>query len=215
MIECFPILFANNEQGMDLCVHSEKATVMDFCQAVERFITENNFRRQRAIVATCEGCDICCQERIPLTSVDIYKFKENLFPELLLDAFLKRYTYVSITDRVVDIYLARDIHDQCIFLDKNKKCKAYLYRPFTCQTYLCIRFSNKVAKLREYIVNSGEDELVRMWLQLKEPIVHEAYQININPQDYPESIWTGKRNYQDILLKDIVSQDFWEELCRK
>jgi hypothetical protein len=76
--------------------------------------------------------------------------------------------------------------------------------------------SPRARKLRDYIVNNGEDELVYLWQNLKTAdgnyIFHEAMDVEFKPVEYQKSYWTDVENYQDILLKDILPSSLWCEL---
>ncbi len=206
--------------GVDLAVYSEEATVGDYCRAIEDYILCGSYERKRAQPGTCEGCDICCHERIPLTSIDVLGLKEQVASSLglvldLADIF-QRFTYIAVSGRVVDISLSRQQDESCIFLNnETKKCLQYEKRPFVCRTYLCTNSSGRLAGLRDSIVNSGEDELVRMWLLTAKDngyIMHEASEPAVSTADWPENVWTGKRSFAEVVIKEIVSPSLWADL---
>ena len=138
---------------------------------------------------------------------------------LHLDEFFKRFTYVAVSGRAVDISLSRKPDERCLFLDKeSKRCLQYEKRPFVCRTYLCTNYSRRLTRLRGAIVNSGEDELVRLWLLTAtndKYIMHEALEPAINPADWPENVWTGKQHFDEVIIKDIVSPALWADLFEK
>ncbi len=203
--------------GADILITSEQATAEDYCQAFDEYILSGEYYRQRSAVLSCEGCDICCQERIPLTALDVLGRQE--LPELGLSGFFQRYTYITVSGRVVDIALARNSAGKCIFLDPHtRKCRSYAERPLVCRTYLCTYFSPRLKKLREALVNSGEDELVRLWAaggKKQGYIIHEADEPDVHVSDWRANSWTGKTSYSQIKLQEIVTPALWEELCQK
>lgn len=206
------------QRGLDIQVLSEETTVADFCDALDEFILNGKIARLRSKTEQCEGCDICCGERMPLTSLDILRLRSALDPQLSLGDFLNKYCYVSVSCRVVDILLKRDDEDRCIFLNKKtSKCSRYDLRPLVCRIYICTALSGRAERFRQELVNSGEDELVRQWLdclQRGEVIFNEADDPDIRPEDWPENAWTNKISYADIRLRDILSPGLWNELSK-
>lgn len=202
--------------GIDINIKNDTATVSDYCQALEDFILEGKYHRIRSKSLTCEGCDICCRERIPLTAVDIIKLKEKVAPDLALRDFLLRYTYIVVAGPAMDITLARDSNEFCIFLNKKtRKCNHYQERPLVCRTYICADSSTRADKLREAVVNTGEDELVRLSLEVagdRGLLYHEAVDPLVDKRDWPENSWTGKTEYNQVPLKEILSPSLWSEL---
>lgn len=206
----------NSKNGIDIQIGNDNATVQDYYQALDEYILSGQYQRDRAITSNCEGCDICCQERIPLTSIDVLVLKEQVAPELAINDFLKRYGYININGPVVDISLARDSYERCLFLSSDTgKCRHYLARPLVCRTYICTPLSPRAKKLRLTVVNSGMDELVRLMLanagEENYP-VHEAEDPDVSCEDWTESIWTGKLLYSQIKLRDILTDQLWAEL---
>jgi len=202
--------------GIDIQISDEHATVQDYYQALDEYILSGSYQRQRAITTSCEGCDICCQERAPLTSVDVMVLKEQVAPELTINDFLKRYGYININGPVVDISLARDGYERCLFLSpETGKCRHYQTRPLVCRTYICTPLSPRAKKLRQSVVNSGMDELVRLTLTNAEDgkyPVHEAEDPDVTQEDWTESMWTGKSLYSQLKLRDILTDQLWTEL---
>lgn len=206
------------QKGLDIQVLNEEATVFDFCEAVDEFILNSQISRLRSNADCCEGCDVCCGERMPLTVVDILQLKEALEPQLSVGDFLNKYCYVAVSGRVIDILLRRDQEEKCIFLNKQEnKCSNYQLRPLVCRIYICTALSGRAERLRQELVNSGEDELVRLWvncLQQGEVSFNEADDPDIRPEDWPENAWTNKISYKDIRLSEILSPDLWNELSK-
>lgn len=209
----------NGKIGIDILVNSDEASVMDYCRALDEYILRGSFQRERAAAASCEGCDTCCRERIPLTSIDAVLLKAQLAPGLKLNAFLNRCGYISVRGPVVDISLGRDVFGTCLLLAKETgKCSRYPIRPLVCRTYICTPLSPRAEKLRETIVNSGMDELVRLMLadsgEGTYP-VHEAEEPAINMEDWPAGIWTGKTDYSQLRIIDIAGEKLWRELKKR
>ncbi len=217
-VEFIPVNI-KGKTGIDVVIHSEEATLADYLSVLEEYIEKGTYQRMRAETERCEGCDICCQERIPLTSLDVLILQRALAPDMTLGEFLKRFTNVSISGPIVDITLARHGDEKCIFLNRDtRRCLHYNERPLVCRTYICSLLSNRAKKLRDIIVNTGEDELVRLWLRSPAhdgPVIHEAWDPEINEGDWSENSWSGKTAPQQVYLKDIVPANLWKELYKK
>lgn len=208
---------SGGQREIDVIIHDSEASVADYFQALDNYILTGDYIRTRSTKSCCEGCDICCKERIPLTSVDVLVLKEKIAANMTMKEFLKRYTYVSIEGKSVDISLARDSQGICLFLDQEAgRCRHYEARPLVCRTYICTSFSKNASELRDIIVNGGEDELVRLWLATDDDavntVVHEAFEPDVDPKDWLTSVWTGKEAYAKIKLKDIIDLELWQRL---
>lgn len=205
------------EMGLDIEICDKTATVSDFCRVLDDYILKGDLARKRSDAASCEGCDICCMERMPLTSVDAYMIMKITGTDI--KEFFRRYAYVAVSGRAVDITLSRDYEDKCLFLHKTSgRCQHYQYRPFVCRTYICTPLSPRAARLRKAIVNSGEDELVRLWIDAQnggELLFHEGEMPDIRASDWPLNSWSGKMEYSQILLAEILSPSLWSECCKK
>jgi len=206
----------NKKIGLDVEILSDEATIADYCNAMDNFILNNEFSRLRSSTNECEGCDICCKERIPLTIIDVKRLKMRLDDNLSMEDFLRRYTYVIVNSNIVDITLVIGENGRCMFLNEQlKKCCYYVDRPFVCRTYVCAEISARANKLRNYILNSGEDELMFLWQDLYEKgicIVHETLDFSFEPNKYVRNAWTGAESYEDIVLKDILPTSLWQKL---
>lgn len=208
-----------NSIGLDVQINSAEATIEDYYQALDSYILNGQYQRFRSTTTDCEGCDTCCQERIPLTSIDVFTLKKAVAPDLGLNDFLRRYCYVSINGPVLDISLAHNAQDSCLFLNLvTGKCLNYAARPLVCHTYICTPLSPRARKLRETVINTGMDELVRLMLaEAENPEklpCHEAFEPAVDPEDWPQNKWTGRDNYSAIKLKDILPERLWQELIR-
>jgi len=210
--------------GYDLEILDERASVQDYLDGLNEF--------QEKYVDNCKGCDGCCYERIPLTSIDVLQYLDD--PEVAaelktmqkegqspLSAFIENYCYVSGTGPVLDIALKRNPDYSCIFLNRDEKtCTNHRSRSFVCQSFVCLPHGEGAGKLRDVILNTGEDDLVhRYLLEAKEkgvlPVIHENNQAAPSLDDYPGNPFTGKSRYHQVLIKDIIPQKLWQELYRQ
>ncbi|RYD02018.1 hypothetical protein N752_26560 [Desulforamulus aquiferis] len=133
----------SGSKGYDLEILDPSATVQDYLDALNNFIDTN-------MSSPCRGCDECCWERIPLTSVDVFKYIETSSKELklgsenLLLEFLKKYCYIYVEGRVVDISLGFTLEGACSFLNQTQKiCSNYLARSLVCQSFVCLESSER------------------------------------------------------------------------
>lgn len=213
--------------GYDLWVADDMATVQDYLNALNEAIRRIPFYRSRSNRRRCKGCDRCCAERIPLTWIDVCMLKRALPSNGWetggrgeVGQIIRRVGYVTVIGPVVDITLRRDEDGCCIFLDRQRRiCKVYRFRPLVCQTFICCPSSQRAVKLRETVVNKGEDELVRQWLLEARklgtaPLYDEGRKPRPNLKDWPPTPFTGKEEYRQILLRDVCSPVLWRKLRR-
>jgi len=206
--------------GYDLQVLETGASLRDYLEALNNFILEGQLTRSRGTQSQCAGCDLCCHERIPLTLVDIYQLKRGLAElgqDLALADIIKRYTNVKAEGSVIDITLGQTELGECLFLEtENKKCTIYNHRPLVCQTYICAPLSQRAERLRETIVNLGEDQLVKWCLQNipEAELYHEAWEPEVNPADWIDTPFQGKEDYDEVLIKEICPPRLWQALLR-
>lgn len=204
--------------GYDLQVLDEEVTVQDYLDALNKYIIEGNLTRKRGHQGFCEGCDTCCAEPIPLTSIDIYRLQQGLKEqglEVSWEQIIKRYTYVRAEGPVVDITLGQDAVGKCLFLDKELgKCTIYEYRPLVCQTYICAPVSRRAEALREIITNVGEDELVKWCLDNipEEQLYHEWWEPQVRREDWQDTPFNNKLSYGEVRLKELCSPWIWKKL---
>lgn len=189
------IQLCENENG-DLCqnvlIIPQESSVNDILAAFERFCAEKT--------ASCYGCVGCCQERVPVTSLDAERLLQLLPTEERTLAKLceKLLDIETFPDGAVDIRLKRDSEGCCILMDKeNSCCSKHIYRTFACASHYCLPRSEKLDDIRSAIVNQGMDELVRQ-------LYAEGILPQINIEDYPPNIFTGKSTYNDILLYELI-----------
>jgi Fe-S-cluster containining protein len=207
--------------GYDLEILNSQATIQDYLDGLNRYIEAGEFTRGRSTVKECAGCDGCCAERIPLTNIDIFRLRQ--IPGVSgnnLTEILSYCAQIDLEPPLVDILLKRDEAGTCIFLYKDaKRCKNYVHRPLVCQTFICCPTTERAQALRSLIVNSGEDELVRLWLMesfLNEKLLtHNNMLTKLKWTDWEENLFTGKVNYDQILIKDLCSEKLWLELSSR
>ncbi|MDD2498387.1 MAG: YkgJ family cysteine cluster protein, partial [Desulfitobacteriaceae bacterium] len=109
-------------------------------------------------------------------------------------------------------------NSSCVFLNIDRQmCSYHTSRSLVCQTFVCLPHSQRGEELRNIIVNTGEDELVRQYLleagTLGEPIKFNE-NLNASPQlaDYPPTVFSGKTSYREVRIKDIVPESLWNKL---
>lgn len=225
-------------RGYDVVVTNPQATVQDYLTALNLAIERLPLTRRRLLPPPgqgqipsdqrlyCRGCDRCCRERVPLTYIDALKLiQATSSPSLGL--FLRRYGYIWVQGRAVDISLAWEKQAQgasahpdrrCVFLNpETQTCQVYTARPLVCQTFICCPQTRRARRLREVIVNRGEDELVRQWLAEaaatgREPEFHEGYNPRPREEDWPPTPFSGRTDYQEVRLKEICPPRLWEKL---
>ncbi|ABZ83056.1 hypothetical protein HM1_0439 [Heliomicrobium modesticaldum Ice1] len=196
----------SNGSGYDVVACHPDATVADYLEAVEAFFSNSawtGLRRGRDFVgwANCEGCPNCCRERIPLTIGDAIRLALSLpavadrvraagalTAEDLLQA-IDVFGEIHIQGRVMDVTLRRTEAGWCGLFDHAKqRCLRHTFRPLVCRTYFCCPVSHRAEKLRQRILNAGEDALVRQLL-LSSRGVHFA-SMGLRLSDYPPGPWS-------------------------
>ncbi|MCW2277421.1 YkgJ family cysteine cluster protein [Heliophilum fasciatum] len=203
-------------QGYDVPAASNDATVADYVRAVEAFCADVAWTRLRgkepgrlcAGWADCEGCSGCCRERIPLTIADAINLarawqkqrgqsSEPVAWTAVLEA-LGQWAEVEVIDGAVDIRLRRDEQGWCLFFDGAAgRCREHPWRPLVCRTFFCTVSSHRADRLRQRIVNAGEDELVRQ-LCLDHAWCDKH---GVQREDYQETAWSvGEVNRLDLPL---------------
>lgn len=225
------------KRGYDVRINSDKATVYDYLQKLQNWSEQGHWYHSRNPgISNCTGCAYCCQERIPLTIIDIYNLAKveqegslgyeakNQSSQHTIYRLVKRWSYVWVEGPVVDIVLRRTPEGHCVFLDPGTfRCRIYPLRPLVCQSYFCCSSSRRAMRLREAIVNKGEDELVRQWLleliqmgiDIKnEPPLNEAERAAICLEDWPTTCFADCQDYGQVRIKELCEPDLWKELCK-
>lgn len=209
-VSVFPRNFGR-VRGYDVAVIRGTATVQDYLNAVNHAFLYADLARRRNTGEDCLGCDRCCAERVPLTIVDCFQLMSALEPRSL-NAFLSLYTTVKVTGPVVDITLRLLGDGYCTFLNRETRtCRVYPVRPFVCQSFRCCPATRRALALREAVVNKGEDELVRRWLKTLR-ITHYAERSSVKEADWPKTPFCGKRRYDLVPLRGVLSEKLWREL---
>jgi Fe-S-cluster containining protein len=208
----------NELRGYQIEITSDEATVADYLAAVNKFIDHEEYHRSRNVVTTCEGCPHCCNERIPLTNIDI----ENLanHPHVgsnPLKEQIKTWGFVYLEGPSIDISIQRNHQKRCVFLnDKTDKCMVYYNRPLVCQTFICCPVEDSSQELRSIIVNLGEDQLVRDWLSthVEGEMMHidDANEPEIALADWENNLFHQKKSYDEVFLIDLLPRDLWNKL---
>jgi len=204
--------------GYDLVVTNQRASVQDYLDALNKAVDDLPLSRSRKKAAQCAGCDLCCAERAPLTWLDVLRLEEYLSPGEKLQQLLDRIGQIVVDGPAVDITLRREEDGRCTFLDRSKLlCTIYSARPLVCQTFICCPGTSRAAGVRKWVVNLGEDELVRRWLSHAvdrgvKPRYHEGYQPNLRLNDWQPNAFTDKKSYHQVLLKEILPPGLWKQV---
>lgn len=194
----------------EMKIKTGNPSVQDFLDDMNGFIENSDLPRLWPPASSkCYGCDLCCHEPLPVTSIDV----ENICKALhigFIESF--KYLWIEVQGNVVDITLKRKNGQNCIFLNKEGTCTIYNARPFLCQTYICCNVPDSLNEIRSQIVNQGMDELVRKAIiafnsQGNAIPVNRGSTRNINLADWPRNRFTDKNMYTKIYLKDILSSD--------
>ena len=212
-------VFKTEDKFLDVEVLYPDATIQDYLDAINTYI-------ENSMDPPCRGCDECCWERIPLTSIDVLNYVEKLKELLGLESpwpvlsFLRDYCYVYVEGAVVDISLGFTLEGACSFLNQEERiCSSYVARSLVCQSFVCTECTDRAQELRSQLVNSGMDELVRMWLMqsnhaVQKPFMHEQHQADPRLEDYPISAFSGKSSYNQVLIRDVCTPELWSQLCK-
>ncbi|MEN6326361.1 MAG: YkgJ family cysteine cluster protein [Syntrophomonas sp.] len=199
----------------ELQIKNGKANIQDFLNAINDFIEIGALpRRWPSNCSSCYGCDLCCHEPLPVTSIDIENFCRTLKIDFMASF---KYLWVEVQGNVVDITLRRKKGQDCIFLHQDGTCKIYRARPFLCQSYICSNTPESINKIRSEIVNPGMDELVRKAIVTykshgKTIPVNRGSARYISLTDWPRNCFSDKKSYSEILLKNVLSSDLMRVL---
>jgi Fe-S-cluster containining protein len=207
--------------GFELLIRDANITVQELLFELNQAYQEQDLPRlwpQKSGDSTgtygdCEGCSLCCQERLPVTSIDVLQIRKALG----LDAMeVFGFLWVEVQGPAVDITLRRR-KQRCIFLDQQGRCKIYNQRPLACQTYLCCQTGPRFQEMRSQIINAGMDELVRYSLAAFHQSdrlfpIDRAYSPRINHRDWQKGYFTGKTNYQQLKLARVLSFGLWHSM---
>ncbi len=194
----------NETECYDLEVLDPSATVADYEKTVGGILATPEARKKYS--EHCVACSICCGGRLPLTVVDLYRLKfGGLGMALPLNGWVATYGVVQRQDGCVDVALRLDERETCaLWNQKDGLCSIYKSRPLICRTYICASLSWRASELRGQIVNSGEDELVRI-LGLA-----DGNGGSEKPQPF-----SGVLDYGGVLLRDVCSDRLWHSLTKQ
>lgn len=183
----------------DVVVRDPGATVADYEEGFGRLAAGEV---RRAYAPSCLGCSLCCRGRLPLTSLDVARFQAGgVGTGLSWREWVRRYATVRRAGKCFDITLRLSSKGVCLFWDEFRGlCGVYSLRPLICRTYFCWPVSWRAEQLRSRIVNTGEDELVRLSLFTAAGSARQR-----NP-------FAGKRDYRQVLLRDLCSRRLWRIL---
>ena len=222
--------YENGGLGYKVVLSEEMASVQDYLDALNDALETLALSRSREEREKCRGCDICCAERIPLTSIDLKVLaqspavkevlkKVGSKEEEVLATMIRRFCHVYVNGNTVDITLRLGEDGKCLFLNRETRtCSLYYFRPFVCQTYICSPASREALELRKAVVNPGEDELVRQWLNYAQKTslslwFDEADDPEVALEDWTsDSPFTGKDSYTQVLLKEVLPPGLWSRL---
>ncbi|KUK32283.1 MAG: hypothetical protein XD63_0413 [Thermoanaerobacterales bacterium 50_218] len=197
-------------RSYDLKISYPWVTVGDYEQAFVHFSFKKRYR------ASCLGCALCCQGRIPLTLIDIYRMiNGGVGHGLSVEEWVLRFAHIEFIGNCADIVLKLDADGFCSFLDpKSLTCTIYESRPLVCSTYFCCRFSKESRHLRSRIINLGEDELVR-YLLSRDISKYDPRWNRLNPHDWKPNCFTGKTSYQQVSIREVCGSSLWQAFVRK
>ncbi|MEQ8174707.1 MAG: YkgJ family cysteine cluster protein [Syntrophomonadaceae bacterium] len=198
-----------NGPGFGLGLKEFNVSLQELLDQINHFIEAGGLPRLwPETVKQCAGCHLCCHEPLPVTSIDLASIC-RAFQIDFIDAF--KYLNLDVDGNVIDITLKRRNGD-CIFLNKQGRCRIYNDRPFLCQTYICCHMHEGVEELRSQVVNQGMDELVRLAIlrfkkEGKTLPVRQGNTKNVSLNDWPVNCFSGKSTYAEILLENVLSSD--------
>lgn len=214
MAVLFRLVSLDGQIGYDVEVSGEGATVAQYLEGLNRL--------QEKYFDQCYGCDGCCWERAPLNGIDVLAYIDAMWKEERQKApysfFLQNYAHVHNEDGVLDISLKRGEDGACVFLNKEKKCcNTHRCRSLVCQSYICIPQTQRAELLRQQMVNAGIDDLARRYYleceaQGLDFFAHSGGGKTLDLRDYPENGFSGKEDFGQVLLKDLVTAELWRDL---
>lgn len=198
--ESVMINLVKTEDGLayDVTIQKETATLWQYIKALDDFLEEK--------VAPCLGCDSCCYQRIPLTLPDIYGYagreKESIAN------FLRQHAEICKKGFALDIQLRQGEDGICTFLDgEEQRCTDHSHRSLVCHTYICLPQTGRARKMREYLINEGEDALAGALFQMG-----LCDQWRDLQENYPLKPQWQNKTYEEIFLKNVLTSDLWEIL---
>ncbi|HEY3365878.1 MAG TPA: YkgJ family cysteine cluster protein [Symbiobacteriaceae bacterium] len=168
------------QQGFDLRIRDELATMADLTEAINRFAAGNPWTRTRPPVAAaaCEGCPTCCQDPVPVSALDLARLgTAGRTPHMGAGGDLAG-CMVTLPD------------GYCAFLDRGtRRCTVHGDRPWVCRTYFCCPEGPVAEAVREEIV--GHILASTLDLGVETPLRHAD-------------------DYRQVLLIDLISAPVWK-----
>ena len=198
---------SGNNRGGTISRIDRAVTVQDYLDAVNDFIVSAPLDRLWGKRGdSCRGCDYCCHEPLPVTSIDVLNLitaTKKSFTEVF------SYLWVEVRGELVDITLRRDKKQSCCFLSPQGTCTIYSHRPLVCQTYICFVTTPEMEDIRGILVNSGMDDLIRRaiidFAQIGRTIpINKGVKPKISLKDWPPNIYSGKNSYRQIELSQVL-----------
>ncbi len=128
-------------------------------------------------VPNCDACeDKCCPPRVVISLFDVARFMDRGLDEHVAGKF-QGFVELFLSDDGKDVELSRPHMfptdpnaKDCVFLDENRRCSIYEYRPFVCRSYpLAIRIDEDRNRLaiwlggcQKYEISSDEAPFRRL-----------------------------------------------------
>ena len=196
MSEHIRIELIPNDEGLayDLTI-TAACTLADYIQGLDAFLDEK--------VAACLGCDLCCYQRIPLTLPDMRNYCGTDDAALL--RFIAAKTVVRKNGLALDIRLKQGADERCIFLDETEaRCLDHPHRGLVCHTYICLPQTERARRLREFLINEGEDALIGHLFALNALPQFQALAAGYPPKP----AWEGK-GYDELYLRDLLDDELF------
>lgn len=184
--------------GLDILVTDEQATVEDLVQAYAAASDDEQLAKlQRSFPTvephgTCFGCTYCCHRfSIFLARLDVLRLAtgEGVSPEEFI-AFCTAYEPWK-----VDRLRLVDPASYCLRED-DLGCGKYLDRPLICRLFICCPHTDRARQLIGEVNRWAEEDLVN-------------WRFGRVDTDNP---FTDKFAYAQVLLKDCVSSELWQQL---
>ncbi len=213
------LCLVNGKPGYDLTIHDELATVQDYIAAMENAIEILPLFLHRKKANKCAGCAECCKDAILLNWVDVMMIREQLSINQVAKIRIRE------NDFAIGIILSEEKEMFCSFLDRtNNLCTIYPVRPLVCRVYVCAPSTKTAFDIRNHIIHKGQEDLIRRWVsQVQEwgEFLFEKFDrekgVNVYhgfSKDWPPNAFSGKSNYNEVLLKDLLPAELWEKVYK-
>lgn len=184
--------------GLDIVINDEQATVEDLVQAYGNASDDIKLQKEQRFFpavephGTCFGCTHCCHRfNIFLTRLDVMRLAAA---EQVSPAEYVAY-YTAYEPWKVDRIRLADPERYCL-RDDDQGCGKYADRPLICHLYICCPHTEWVKRLIGEVNRLAEEELVDWRFGRVDPA---------NP-------FHDRSAYSQVLLKDCVDRELWQEL---